>query len=439
MDTLISIKKESDNNSAFQNLLNSKVGDQKGLLQRSLKLSELRKKSDVTKIKSKPITRSTVGSPKLGSDKTLTRFVDQLILSGTLPLEAVDYFSPETTHNKQDSVKNSPQKRFVSKGLLTSTRISQNKDQSPRHNVQDVIPEWMQSLTRFNQLAGTRRKHSQNPIYKILCRNPNERDLSQLNLIAKWLSEMSLFSNFPFDRIVEIGKTLEPIFVDKGDDLCTVGDPADCCYIIFEGQIDVYANPFEGERCVGQAGPNDILGRNALDYPGKRTATLKASKPTYVAALSASQYQYILGEIKNTTVNNNNLIYDFVVTHNFLKTFAEVKKHAFASNLALRKFVKNDVVYDIDTISDKLYVVMSGKVVRRMPVTIDKSNKWPTGQSDWRICKILKTYSVTLPIEKGEIFGVSEMIAVTKRKEQVLVDEDAEILILSREMFYQSI
>jgi len=434
-------KKMSDSSITFSDILNSKLISQKSILSKSYQLAQLRKKCDQQQSQRAEAMRPLTGNSirprkKAGADKTLNRFIDQLILAGNLPLQAIEYFSEENQKpkNERKSVRSS------ANGSPMRPSVTSKTDQvnTPVLPPTTIVPQWMSNSAKFAQILATKKKHSKHALYKILSKAPNERDLTQNTFVAKWLGSLQIFSNISYDKLFDMGKALEHICLEGGEVLCNIGDPADSCYIIYDGQIEIVSKPVDVETVVGKANSGDVLGRQALEQVGKRTAKLKALKPAFLVALRRYDYLQILGGVKNAPVNSNNMIHDFVVSHDFLNTFSEVKKHLLINNLVMTSFTKNEVIYPIDSASDKIYIVVSGKVCRRMPVTVDKANKWPIGLSDWRICKIIKTYAVTLPIAKGEIFGVSEMIAVTKRKEHVLVEEDAQVLYLTRDMFYQS-
>ncbi|RYY29780.1 MAG: hypothetical protein EOO04_06555, partial [Chitinophagaceae bacterium] len=100
-------KKMGDSNATFSDILNSKLISQKSILSKSYQLSQLRKKCDQEKShRGEAMRPSTVGNnirlrKKVGADKTLTRFIDQLILAGNLPLEAIEYFSGENNEKEK--------------------------------------------------------------------------------------------------------------------------------------------------------------------------------------------------------------------------------------------------------------------------------------------------------------------------------------------------
>lgn len=424
----------------LKEFLNSKIIDDKAIIQRSQKLSQMRKsREDSERIdRTSNEIKSCRSSPKLVADKTLTRFVDKLILTGSLPLEAVEYFSPENQTVRKE------QKKIVLNSHRPKSSASANpsprrgRSDSTSNLVIDIMPGWMKSSFKSPKLSILQKKVTQNPMSKILIKDPSERDLAQVTFIAKWLGAIPILSKLPYERLVELGKSLEPIFLHEGEVLCSVDDQAECAYIVYEGKIDIYTGKNQTEKIIGKAGPGDVLGRQALEQPGKRGIKLKACQASFIVGLSRKSYQNMLAEIKATPPSNKGLIFNFIESHDFLRTFSEVKKHLLANNLELHRYLKNEIVYEMDTIADRMFIVMSGRVVRTIPVTMDKSNKWPTGVRDWRIYKVMKTYAVTLPIKNGEIFGVSEMIDVVKRKEQILVDADAEILTLTRNQFYRS-
>jgi CRP/FNR family transcriptional regulator, cyclic AMP receptor protein len=86
------------------------------------------------------------------------------------------------------------------------------------------------------------------------------------------------------DRELEIllGATLEVHF-EAGENLSEEGTPAESCFYIVSGEVDVVRAYPEGERVIAQQTFDHIVGHLALVSRGRRTATLRAA--TSVVAL----------------------------------------------------------------------------------------------------------------------------------------------------------
>ena len=59
--------------------------------------------------------------------------------------------------------------------------------------------------------------------------------------------------------------------VPAGEEVVSEGQPADCCYVVLEGEAAVYS----GERLIRTLAPSDHFGEIALLHSIPRTATVR--------------------------------------------------------------------------------------------------------------------------------------------------------------------
>lgn len=86
--------------------------------------------------------------------------------------------------------------------------------------------------------------------------------------------------------VAELGKLADPLYVPVGEALCIEGDPAESMYIVARGQLAVMLLAGEGALELGKVGPGALLGTSALFEESGRSASLVATAPTWVYALS---------------------------------------------------------------------------------------------------------------------------------------------------------
>ena len=402
--------------------------DHKEKLQKSQQLRLLRKQDSESSffgMKKRHLTPIQEKSLPNGN-RTLTRFIDKLILKGSLPTEASEFFSINQKNSSKSHIRLDPiQKKEIK---------SNDEENTPGHS---IIPEWMKGISDFQEKYTKTKIKSKYPIPEILKKDPNEREDLELNFVVKWLEKIDLFTKFPYDLLVGLCQRLKITHLQEGEVLCNIGESADCLYIIYDGEIDGYIPNQEGEKLILTAKAGELLGRQSMETIGKRTAKLVAAKPTYIVLLYRMDYQEVSGEIKNL-IRPTQAIYDFVMKHSLLGQFSELRKMAFMNHLEFKKLYKNDVIYNVGDSAHSFYFIMNGDIVRQVPVTIEKSNKWPTSKNSWKMYKKVLTYSIKMPLEQGEVFGMSEFLNNIPRKEKLIAEGEAMILICSKSVFYES-
>ena len=80
----------------------------------------------------------------------------------------------------------------------------------------------------------------------------------------------------------------------QGDVIVRQGDLADRFYVVSKGEVEVVHEQSSGESVVATLGPGAFFGEIALLRPTRRTATVRASKPTELIALDGSAFSRFL-------------------------------------------------------------------------------------------------------------------------------------------------
>ena len=79
----------------------------------------------------------------------------------------------------------------------------------------------------------------------------------------------------PRGHVDQIFKSLEPVYVNEGQEVIAEGDSGDYCYIIVKGEANVYKCAAEGEDLVATLGEGVMFGENALVSKEPRTASVR--------------------------------------------------------------------------------------------------------------------------------------------------------------------
>jgi CRP/FNR family cyclic AMP-dependent transcriptional regulator len=103
---------------------------------------------------------------------------------------------------------------------------------------------------------------------------------------AEMLRKVPLFSGLSASELKLLAFTSELRCFGIGDVLMRQGDPADCAYVMLEGEAEVLTETKGGEFVVAVLGPNAVPGEIGVLTDAPRTATVRAK--TQVKALRIS-------------------------------------------------------------------------------------------------------------------------------------------------------
>lgn len=90
------------------------------------------------------------------------------------------------------------------------------------------------------------------------------------------LRKVPLFSGLSASELKLLAFTSELHCFEPGDVLMRQGDPADCAYVILEGEADVLAQTASGDFVIAVLGPNAVPGEIGVLTDAPRTATVRA-------------------------------------------------------------------------------------------------------------------------------------------------------------------
>jgi CRP-like cAMP-binding protein len=114
-------------------------------------------------------------------------------------------------------------------------------------------------------------------------RRRSDVDVSQE---AEMLRNVPLFSGLSASELKLLAFTSEVHCFAPGDILMRQGDPADCAYVILEGEAEVLARTPAGEFVVAMLGPNAMPGEIGVLTDAPRSATVRAKTPVRALRIS---------------------------------------------------------------------------------------------------------------------------------------------------------
>lgn len=93
---------------------------------------------------------------------------------------------------------------------------------------------------------------------------------------AELLRRVPMFARLDPARLKLLAFTSESLRYEDGEVLFAAGDPADCAYVIMEGEVEVMADTDVGEVVAVTLHKNELFGEMAVLSNAPRSATLRA-------------------------------------------------------------------------------------------------------------------------------------------------------------------
>lgn len=112
--------------------------------------------------------------------------------------------------------------------------------------------------------------------------------------IAHRLREMPLFADVRPKELALLALVMQEVHFNAGDLLCRIHEPADSCYFIVEGEVEVLNENARGDaRHLATLGPGMVVGQIALVDEDPRSATCVARSATYALQLDKSDFDML--------------------------------------------------------------------------------------------------------------------------------------------------
>lgn len=107
----------------------------------------------------------------------------------------------------------------------------------------------------------------------------------------EFLKNIPIFSFLTQAELVELNGLFVEASYNKGETICTVGDPGDTFYVVLSGELEVWGGS-SGQLRTGTLGPADFFGEMAILQGGKRTATVKISIRARLLQLDKASFEH---------------------------------------------------------------------------------------------------------------------------------------------------
>lgn len=111
---------------------------------------------------------------------------------------------------------------------------------------------------------------------------------------AELLRKVPMFSRLDSAKLKLLAFTSECLSYDDGEVLFNAGDPADCAYVIMDGNAEVMADTGSGDVVAVTLNQNDLFGEMAILSHAPRSATVRAKGLMRALRISADAFVKLL-------------------------------------------------------------------------------------------------------------------------------------------------
>jgi len=137
---------------------------------------------------------------------------------------------------------------------------------------------------------------------EVMARYPEARHVMQeaaeQALVRSFIKSTRPFERLTEERVKDFGERLRTFTFEAGQTIFKEGDPGDACFLVRAGACEVIREEPSGPRTVATVTVGDIVGESALLTTSPRDASLVATEPTGLLALSRKDLIELLDEDK---------------------------------------------------------------------------------------------------------------------------------------------
>ena len=113
---------------------------------------------------------------------------------------------------------------------------------------------------------------------------------------AELLRKVPMFSRLEPARLKLLAFTSESLSFENGEVLFGVGDPADCAYVIMDGEVEVMADTGSGEVVAVTLRNHELFGEMAILSHAPRSATIRAKGNLKALRISEEAFIKLLND-----------------------------------------------------------------------------------------------------------------------------------------------
>lgn len=113
---------------------------------------------------------------------------------------------------------------------------------------------------------------------------------------AELLRRVPFFSGLESAKLKLLAFTSRAVKFAPGEDLMREGEPADCAYVVLEGEVEMVGVTSAGEFVFAVAGRDSLLGEMGVIQNAPRSLTVRAKTAVRALRISAEVFQALIVE-----------------------------------------------------------------------------------------------------------------------------------------------
>jgi CRP-like cAMP-binding protein len=110
------------------------------------------------------------------------------------------------------------------------------------------------------------------------------------------LKKVPLFSELEASKLKLMGFVSDCVSFDDAQELCHIGEVADCVYVILDGRVDVFTASDDGETLIATLGEHQLVGELSVLRNTPRMATVRAKGKTEAARIASELFVKFLSD-----------------------------------------------------------------------------------------------------------------------------------------------
>jgi CRP-like cAMP-binding protein len=113
------------------------------------------------------------------------------------------------------------------------------------------------------------------------------------------MKKAQIFYGLMDEELQKLEEIAQPFPVERGQTVCSAGDPANSFFLISQGQVEVQISKGGRSFPLARLGPGQCVGEMALIYGGNRTATVVAVDTTKLLMWEFETFNRLVGREQN--------------------------------------------------------------------------------------------------------------------------------------------
>jgi len=309
--------------------------------------------------------------------------------------------------------------------VLKITLPGMSKEEKILNN-HPVFPSWLCERIDFKTYYNNNIKFKDDnynilKIELLLNSKPEERSLSDLQILMKWLKLKNILTKVKQGRLLEVCKQLHLLLSPISTEIIKQGEPGDAFYIVLDGYLDVIV---DGTIVVAKLQSGNIFGEKALDNDAPRAATVKTTSNCKLMMLTASEYKNLIHSSHAKIIHELSSFF-----HDNVSLFSSISLPRVKNLVKLMvtlPFKDEQIIIEQGKIGGGLCIIKSGQVAIVRKILNDNNNSSNYSQGATIIPVIVSILS------NGSIFGDDSFRRDNKNKYSAVALGPVEIIIFNK-------